>query len=323
MKTLTIAVATYQRREAALRLARSLAADVRAAPELAAGVRLLVTVDGSDDGSAEALRAVADSGELGVPLDVQWHPNAGLAATRDGQLRDARSELVWFLDDDVVPAPGTFARHRTAHDQVERVLVGPCLLPPDASTIPALRDHYDRLWATLADSGRIDRFDRFSAANTSAPVALLLDQGGFCTGFEDYGREDFELGHRLLRSGVRLDFDPAASAVHHQHRGLAEFLGNARSEGANSVRMVSMHPETADVLFASSPRGRAHAALRRLRLAAPLLVGLSRLTALAAARTAGSRQHRLMAVAYDTSFYAGAIGVPGGRLLVRRALSAS
>lgn len=321
MRDFTIAIASYMRRDAVTALVTALDAQVRAAPDLAPRVDVVVLVDGSDDGTVEALDAL----QLSVPLSVHWQENTGPSIVRQRMAALTSGDVVWFLDDDVLPAPGTFARHRLAHEEgPPRILVGPCLLPPDAETMPELRGHYDRLWSTLSDLRSIDRFDRFSAANTSLPLALLEAVGGFSTDFAGYGREDFELGHRLLQHGTRIDFDPDAVAWHHQQRDMAEFLANARSEGGNSVVMVQLHPDTADVLFGSSPRGRAHAALRRFDLTRPAqLAAVSRVAAWGAGRSSGARREQLVALAYDAAYYAGASAVDGGRDLVRRGLSLS
>ena len=281
MRTFTIAVATYRRRDVVRRLVLSLAADLRAEPELARDVEVLVVVDGSEDGTVEALAEL----ELPVPLRVEWQANAGLAATRQRTLDLAHGEVVWFLDDDVLPAPGTFARHRAAHEGGPgHVLVGPCVLPADAPTVPALRQHYDRLWEDLSQQRSVDRFDRFSVANTSAAVQVLREVGGFDPGFRGYGREDFELGHRLLQAGVRIDFDPDAVAWHHQERTLREFLANAVSEGENSVLLARLHPELYEQVIPTAAGGRSYRLLGRLRVRRPAaLLAVSRAAASGAA----------------------------------------
>lgn len=317
MRSFTIAIATYRRRDVVTRLVASLADDLRASPELARDVGVLVVVDGSEDGTVEALAEL----QLPVPFRVEWQTNAGLAATRHRSIELSQSEVVWFLDDDVLPAPGTFVRHRTAHEQdADHVLVGPCVLAPEAPTVPVLKNHYDRLWSDLARRRSVDRFDRFSAANTSASVRMLQDVGGFDLGFRGYGREDFELGHRLLQAGVRIDFDPAAVAWHHQERTLSEFLVNAVSEGTNSVRLVRLHPELYEQVIPTGAGGRSYRLLGRLRVHHPAaLWAVSRAAAAGAGWEARwSERTRLFDLAYTAAFASGvARADPGGETVAR------
>lgn len=315
---MTIAIATYERREAVCRLVRALGDAVLRRPELGEGLRVLVLVDGSTDGTTEALQAL----ELPVPLEVVWQPNAGLATTRQRSLERAGTELVWFLDDDLVPLPDALPTHRRADRDTggDHVLMGPCVMADDAETRPALRAHYAKLYGALTASGRIESFDQFSAANTSGPVALLRDAGGFDTGFTTYGREDFELGYRLLSEGADLRFDPAAAVVHEQERSVRQFLRNAVGEGANSVRVVRLHPETLHDMIPTGFDGRAYRALERMGVRRPaVLRAVSGLAAAAAPLESRLRgTDRLSALAYTTAFASGVAQQDEDGALLRR-----
>ena len=79
-----------------------------AAPELGTDLQIVVVLDGSTDGSEQALADATWS----VPVHAHWQPNRGLAAARNVGLQAANGGIVWFLDDDVVPSPGLLERHR-------------------------------------------------------------------------------------------------------------------------------------------------------------------------------------------------------------------
>ena len=278
----TVCIATYQRRGPVLRLLTELCTQVQQDPTLRDGLDVVVVVDGSTDGTAAALRDL----DLPVPLTVVEQPNGGLASARNAGWRTARGEVVWFLDDDLVPAPGLLERHRRAHrPDEERVLVGPCVIPSAATTTDGAREWWQQRYAAIAAAGG-PRFDEFSAANTSLPRAVLERLGGFDERFVGYGREDYELGLRLLDAGVRLDFDPEAQAVHHQHRSESESRRLRREEGRNVVRFTRLHPRrTADILRAPTPPAAVTALVRLLRR--PALLALRPL-----ATWAGSREVR-------------------------------
>ena len=88
--TLTVVVATYQRREPLLRLLRGLEAQLAADPGLRDGLDVVVVVDGSNDGTVEALEALS----FPVPLKVVWQTNHGRAAARNVGLSLADGEIV-------------------------------------------------------------------------------------------------------------------------------------------------------------------------------------------------------------------------------------
>jgi hypothetical protein len=254
---------------------------------------------------------------------VHWQPNRGLASARNVGLEAAGDGLVWFLDDDLVPTAGLLERHRNAHDGgPPSVVVGPCRIPPDADAPAPLLDWWEDFYAELERAGRIDRFDRFTVANASAPAALIRDAGGFDESFVTYGLEDYELGVRLLAAGTPLRFDAAAVAWHPDIPPLAVLITRQRELGRNAARLAALHPGTTDLLFPPGRPPRPRRLLRRLGLRSPTsLLAVSRL-ALVGWRTTRpvhrglSRhfEHVARAAAHASGV---AAGDPSGALLAR------
>src|SRR3954468_11065279 len=121
--SLSVVVPTYQRRDPVRRLLDALA------PQLAADDEVIVVVDGSTDGTVEMLGAMS----YPVPLRVQTQPNSGLAAARNAGIAAATGDVVWLVDDDMIPSDGLVDRHRRVHQDggEARFLMGPCLPPPE------------------------------------------------------------------------------------------------------------------------------------------------------------------------------------------------
>jgi glycosyltransferase involved in cell wall biosynthesis len=271
---MTVAVASYQRREPLLRLLHELDAQVAATPELGRDLEIVVVLDGSTDGSREAVEAE----RWNVPVRVHWQANRGLASARNVGLAAAGDGLVWFLDDDLIPSPGLLARHRAAHDEgPPSVVVGPCRIPPEVDAPAPLLDWWDDFYAELERAGRIESFDRFTVANASTPAALIRDAGGFDEGFVTYGLEDYELGVRLLAADVPLRFDAEAVAWHPDIPPLSLLITRQRELGRNAARLVGLHPDTIDLLFPRGSIPRPRRLLRRARLRSPTaLLAVSR-----------------------------------------------
>ncbi len=316
---MTVAVASYQRREPLLRLLRELDAQATASPELGRDLQVVVVLDGSTDGS----RAAVEAEPWRIPVRVHWQPNRGLASARNVGLAAAGDDLVWFLDDDLIPSPGLLERHRLAHDDgPPAVVVGPCRIPPDVDAPAPLLAWWDKFYADLERAGRIDRFDRFTVANASAPTSVITAAGGFDESFVTYGLEDYELGVRLLSAGTPLRFDAAAVAWHPDLPPLSLLITRQRELGRNAARLTQLHPETTDLLFPSVRPAAPRRLLRRLRVRSPaVLLAVSRASLLGWRTTrylhegmARKCEHLARAAAHASGV---AAGDPSGALLGR------
>ena len=102
----SVVIPTYQRRDVVVSSVRALAGQEGAPP-----FEVVVVVDGSDDGSAEVLRAL----ETPFPLSVVGQPNAGRPAACNRGASAAVGELLLFLDDDMEAHPCLLAEHERSH----------------------------------------------------------------------------------------------------------------------------------------------------------------------------------------------------------------
>ncbi len=221
-------------------LVRNLDQQARSSPDEWGGVEIVVVLDGSDDGSREALAEL----ETSFPLKVRWQPNSGPAACRNACLEAAEGEIVYFCDDDLIPAEGTVARHRRFHEDepAPRVLLGPAVIPRELGAPDVVREWWDSLYERLARDGQVTRWEDFSVANSSAPAHVFKQVGGFDNRFVGYGIEDHEIGLRILEAGIEEIFDPQAVAWHYTKTDEALVVVRNRDIGRNFVRLHQIHP---------------------------------------------------------------------------------
>ena len=198
----SVVVPTYQRRDLVVETVRALMA--QEVPPL----EVIVVVDGSTDGTADALRRL----HAPFSLVVLEQPNRGLAQARNRGAAAARGDLLLFLDDDMLAAPDLLVRVRAAHDRGADAVTGHIPTAPGTEMfrLPGAVD-----WAE-------QRRERLLAAEGPLPVGDVL--GGQLSvrrevfdalgGFDDrrftvggsYGGEDGDFARRLIAGGHRVVF---------------------------------------------------------------------------------------------------------------------
>jgi len=228
---LSVVVPTYNRCAGILRLLRALAAQTLPPDRF----EVIVSNDGSTDGTAEALAAF----EVPYRLRVLTQANAGPAAARNAAVREATGRLVVFLDDDVLPASDLLDVHLAAQgDADDLIVVGPMFPPTDWARSTWVR------WEERQLLKQYDAMQRglysctprqFYTGNASVPRALLLQSGGFDARFKR--AEDVELAFRLWAMGARFHFEPTAEVLHYASRSFASWMRTPYQYGRYDVVM--------------------------------------------------------------------------------------
>jgi len=191
---------------------------------------IIVVDDGSTDHTARVL------GEADHTVVVRLPTNRGRSAARNAGIARSRGPLVVFIDSDVVVRRDFLSRHLAVQRRFGPGTLsrGPVVMVPDART------------ARLA---RIPPFV-FSPAYLDTANACLekhtLERAGmFDERFSTYGWEDFELGMRLRRLGVRRVFCRDAVGFHVQPRDDAPLTALLRKEeerARSAVYFFDKHP---------------------------------------------------------------------------------
>lgn len=225
----SLIVTTHNRRESLDRLCATLAEQDRTGP----AYEIVVTVDGSTDGTVEMLAGWTKS----LPIRVLIQDRRGPAAGRNRGVADAGGDVLVFLDDDVIPLPGLVERHLEIHrSDPAAVAIGP-MLPPRGWRLPAwlrwealtLQKQYDAM--LRGDYAPTPR--QFYTANASVRREHAIAIGGFDETFTR--AEDVELAYRLADRGLRFVFVPDAAVIHDPGRTWQGWQEVAREYGRRSV----------------------------------------------------------------------------------------
>ena len=251
----SIVVPTYQRRDLVTRVVSALFVQTR--PPL----EVVVVVDGSTDGTADALRALGGQ-RADVALRVVEQENSGASRARNEGARLARGDLVLFLDDDMIAAPDLLDRLHSAHADGADAVLGH--IPLAAGSPPSFlargleewaRTRYERL---LASGGALTPADLLTG-QLSVRRDVFESLGGFDERFTEggaFGGEDTDFGRRLFDTEHRVVFAP--DAVSHQHYTVTPraYLRQWHDAGAADVAYLRKHPRDFAEVYASKRPGR-------------------------------------------------------------------
>ncbi len=228
---MSVIVPTYNRRAGLERLLRALEEET----SRSASFEVVVAVDGSTDGTQAMLAGLRTN----YPLRVLEQANAGPGAARNCAVEAAAGDLLIFLDDDILPAPGLLEQHRMLHDSDRQaVATGPMLPPPGRPLAPwlsweaaTLQKQYSAMLA-----GRWGPSPRqFYTANASVRREHVLAANGFDETFRR--AEDVEFAYRLADHGLRFYFLPEAAVLHEPDRTLQGWKRVAYDYGRYDVIM--------------------------------------------------------------------------------------
>lgn len=240
---------TYQRRDVVLESIRALEH-----LEFNAGFEVIVVVDGSTDGTAEALRRLATT----FPFKIVEQPNRGASVARNHGATIARGEVLLFLDDDMEAHPQLLVEHDRSHSQGADAVIGHIPLHPKSPrnflSYGVGRWAEERVHELSAQEGALP-FREIMTGQLSIARQTFFEVGGFDTNFTrdgSFGNEDLDFGLRLQEGGYQIIFNPAAISWQRYVVTPRQFLRQYRQAGRADVLFARIHPEQATNIFSRS-----------------------------------------------------------------------
>lgn len=238
----SVVIPTYQRKDLVLAAVRSLQAQAFDKP-----FEIIVAIDGSTDGTADALKL------LGVSVLEQR--NAGAAAARNLGAARAKGEIILFLDDDMEADPKLLAEHDRSHRAGANAVLGHMPLHPDSAKnviSEAVAEWTDERLERLSKPGAELSLHDLLTGQLSVSAKVFKALSGFDKTFTEggaFGNEDVDFGHRLLRGGYDIRFNPAAVSFQKYSVTPETHFRQWRQAGQADVLFARKHPEEALSLF--------------------------------------------------------------------------
>lgn len=242
----SIVVPTFRRRDTVVESVRALKDQT-----FPGEFETIVVVDGSDDGSAEALRSL----ELPFPLTIIEQGNEGAASARNRGAREAKGEFLLFLDDDMVADPELLVQHNASLRSGADAVLGHLPLHPDSPSnflSKAVGEWADERARSLGEKKDALTLLDLLTGQLSLRRELFESLGGFDIRFTQggsFGAEDTDFGWRLLEAGARVVFNPAAISHQRYVVSFRQFLGQWRQAGQADAILARKHPEIASKLL--------------------------------------------------------------------------
>ncbi len=240
MALLSVVVASRQRRRGLLQCLESLAHQV-GQPSFQA----IVVLDGSTDGSAEAVAAA------GLPFEamVLEQSRRGLHYARDLGASAAAGDHVFFMDDDTRADPDLLVRIEELHAD-GAVAVQPVVELRSGSAQTVL-SRFARRWVA-ARRNRLDATPPRPADALAAPLSLSIDTLSLIlekTGPPGYATagfgEDFRLGQALNAAGARLRYLADSGCQLDVGSSLGDLLERSWEMGRADGSLATEAPSTA------------------------------------------------------------------------------
>lgn len=192
---------------------------------------------------------VVDGTDQDVPhldgVDILVKPRGGPGAARNAGVQRAKTDLVLFLGDDMIPDPVLVERHRhvhRSHPEPEAAVLGHVVWHPAVADSPVQRwltwsgTQFDYPNITGDDAG----WGRFYSCNVSLKRSFFEAVGGFDEDFTYY-YEDLDAGWRLHNKGLVLRYEPGALARHRHSYDLEAVRGRMRGIATGERMMADKH----------------------------------------------------------------------------------
>lgn len=169
--------------------------------------------------TARALEVLEDAGK------IRWIRLSQVSITHamNVGLKEAGSDIVLFLDDDIIPGTDLVSAHERAHAARECNLIAGQVLQPGEQ--PLAKEKPGDLFRFCSNRGQ--HISELMGGNFSIERKLALELGGFDENFVHVAyRFEAEFAARALAAGKKIWFEPEASIRH-----LKASSGGTRSYG--------------------------------------------------------------------------------------------
>jgi len=208
---------------------------------------VVVSDDGSNDNTVDLLKKRV----LTHPwqLTILSHSHAGAGQARQRALAASRAEVIFLLGADILLRPGVLQKHLLFHER-HPALTAAALgmvrwdprLPPSPLMEWMVHGGQQNDFDSLVGHSLADPAHAFYGSHVSLKGELLRSLT-FSPATSGYGWEDFDLGRRLQKRGLKLHVLSTAVGLHHHAYAVAAIKKRQQAVGYNLKEYAQMYPD--------------------------------------------------------------------------------
>ena len=213
-------------------------------------LQIILINDGSTDGTAQWL----NEQKLESYFKIITHDqNKGRAAARNSGLKNARGDVIIFLDGDMVVKPDFVEQHIVAISKLEVVAVSGLLISDPGQPKTGLQNYifeYKKRGAKQFGENNPIPFNYLITGNMSVKSKAVNECGLFDEKYIGYGGEDTDYAIRLWElypNGLR--YSSKATSIHNHNETLHELQTKMENYGrTNYLKLLDKYPKHTNVL---------------------------------------------------------------------------
>lgn len=204
------------------------------------------------DRPVDNTRGVVGSFAKDFPIKYLRQDGVGRPQARNIGIREAKGEILLFLDDDILIQEGLIEGHLKSHSKFPKMACLGHTINTTKSNSPFVRYLVeDSTFLTayeLIKNPEDIPFNLFYTSNISIPRMEALRVGLFDEDFSRYGLEDLEFGYRWTKAGYGIRYNPEAVGYHHYDTTKEEFFQRRHEVGQAAAIFYKKHQDDPRVL---------------------------------------------------------------------------
>lgn len=199
---------------------------------------IIVIDSNSTDGTSEMISHL----DLKPSLTYIRQENAGRAGARNSGIKQAKGDIILFTDADIVASPSLLEEHMKIHRiKHGEAVVGLEVQVSSLEEYKYLAEHPEKRKELHPRHRKEISWLYFMTGNASVSRDELIKAGMFDVMFQGYGWEDIELGYRLAKNGVKINYSRSAVNYHVHPVPLDKRFEIMTMAGRSAVKFYKKH----------------------------------------------------------------------------------